>query len=199
MHEGQFACCYRDSSHQNFDSEFPRSSSENTDGTVTQQGVPPATESQPAAAAVTVSADKVAPPEVGPTERLCRLVARPDFVGYGFKLHEDTERKQEFVVSVEPGSPAEAAGLRVKDVIIEVNGAKVEGASHQDVLRRIMSIPSQARLLVANEATCCGNREPGVTDSDTPTLPSVVELSAAEAASKPDSREASASSTPGVS
>ncbi|XP_050046104.2 Na(+)/H(+) exchange regulatory cofactor NHE-RF2-like [Dermacentor andersoni] len=177
----------------------------NKEGMAAQQDVPPATETPPAAAVATVTSDKVASPEVGPTERLCRMVLRPDFVGYGFKLHEDTERKQEFVASVEQGSPAEAAGLRVKDVIIEVNGAKVEGASHQDVLRRIMSVPNEALLLVANEATCRGNRERGVTDSDT--LPSVVELSGAEAAdrsaaSKPESREAgvaSASSTPGVS
>ncbi|XP_075539758.1 Na(+)/H(+) exchange regulatory cofactor NHE-RF2-like [Dermacentor variabilis] len=165
-----------------------------------QQDVPPATETPPAAAVATVTSDKVASPEVGPTERLCHMVLSPGFVGYGFKLHEDTERKQEFVVSVEPGSPAEAAGLRVKDVVIGVNGAKVEGASHQDVLRLITSIPNEAHLLVVNEATRRGNRERGVTDSDT--LPSVVELSGAEAASKPGSREAgvaSASLTPGVS
>ncbi|XP_049520790.1 Na(+)/H(+) exchange regulatory cofactor NHE-RF1-like [Dermacentor silvarum] len=175
--------------------------------------MPPATESQPAAA-VTVISDKVASPEAKPTARLCHLVIRPDFVGYGFKLLEDTERKREFVDSVEPGSPAEAAGLRVKDVIIEVvllqilqgacvNGAKVEGASHQDILDRIMSIPNETRLLVADGATCRWNRERGVADSDS--LPSVVELSGAEAAdqsaSKPASRQAGASpasSTPSV-
>ncbi|XP_037514878.2 proteoglycan 4-like [Rhipicephalus sanguineus] len=152
------------------------------------KNAPTVPQSPPSAAAKV----EVASPEAATRTRLCHLVRRPDFEGYGFVFLEDNVRKQQFVTSVEPGSPAEAAGLRVKDIIIQVNGAQIEGASHQDVLRRLYSIPNEARLLVADEADF--NRYKKHEDIDS--LPSVTEVSlAAEAeanrsASKPASPHA---------
>ncbi|XP_077508220.1 uncharacterized protein LOC144119503 [Amblyomma americanum] len=115
-----------------------------------------------------------------PSVRLCHLVRVPDFQGYGFTLHEDKERKLETVLTVEPGSPAQAAGLRVNDIIIEVNGVNVEGASHQDILERIKSTSNETRLLVADENTAAWYKERSTTISRS--LPSVIEMSSATAA-----------------
>nr|XP_037269072.1 phosphatase and actin regulator 4A-like [Rhipicephalus microplus] len=108
---------------------------------------PKAPQSPPVAAAKV----EVKPPKDSLSVRHCHLVRRTDFEGYGFLFGEDNERKQQLVTAVEPGSPAEAAGLRVKDIIIQVNGVEIDGACHQDIINRLNSIPSEAHLLVVNE------------------------------------------------
>ncbi|KAH6931893.1 hypothetical protein HPB50_001387 [Hyalomma asiaticum] len=87
---------------------------QNSSGTAARQGAPTAPQSPSAAAAT------VASPKPAPTVRLCHIVRRPDFEGYGFKLLEDHDKKLVFISAVESGSPAEAAGLQVKDIIIKV-------------------------------------------------------------------------------
>ncbi|KAL3211576.1 hypothetical protein MRX96_036340 [Rhipicephalus microplus] len=120
---------------------------------------PKAPQSQPVAAAKV----EVKPPNDLLTVRHCHLVRRTDFEGYGFLLGEDNERKQQLVTAVEPGSPAEAAGLRVKDIIIQVNGVEIDGACHQDVINRLNSIPSEAHLMVVNEvAFDCYKKHVGI-------------------------------------
>lgn len=57
--------------------------------------------------------------------RLCHMKKGPD--GYGFNLHSDKTRPGQYVRAVDPGSPAEAAGLAPQDRIIEVCWA--EGSS----------------------------------------------------------------------
>ncbi|KAL1421835.1 hypothetical protein MTO96_022753 [Rhipicephalus appendiculatus] len=148
----------------------------------TPKTAPTAPQSQPLAAAKV----EVASPKDSSRARLCRLVRRPDFEGYGFMLREDNESKQQFVTAVEPGSPAEAAGLRVKDIIIQVNGAKIEGASHQDIVDRLNLIPNEARLLVVDKADFDWYKKREGTDS----LPSVTEMScAAEAEANRSARK----------
>ncbi|EEC05012.1 PDZ domain-containing protein, putative [Ixodes scapularis] len=44
---------------------------------------------------------------------------RSDFDGYGFNLHADKSRNVQYVGAVDKGSPAEAAGLRPNDTIVE--------------------------------------------------------------------------------
>lgn len=64
-----------------------------------------------------------------PSPRLCLLRRWPNFEGgFGFKLYEDLisavgALKVEEVVR---HSPAEAGGLRINDVIIEINGDNIE-------------------------------------------------------------------------
>lgn len=50
--------------------------------------------------------------------RLCCMKKGPN--GYGFNLHSDKTRPGQYVRAVDPGSPAEAAGLAPQDRIIEV-------------------------------------------------------------------------------
>lgn len=50
--------------------------------------------------------------------RLCRIKKGPN--GYGFNLHSEKSRPGQYVRAVDPDSPAEAAGLRAQDRIVEV-------------------------------------------------------------------------------
>ncbi|KAI6075671.1 Na(+)/H(+) exchange regulatory cofactor NHE-RF1-like protein [Aix galericulata] len=50
--------------------------------------------------------------------RLCHIKKGPN--GYGFNLHSDKSRPGQYIRAIDPGLPAEAAGLRPQDRIIEV-------------------------------------------------------------------------------
>ena len=94
--------------------------------------------------------------------RLCHLKVWPDFAGYGFNLHADRATPGQFVGKVDEGSPAEAAGLRLNDRIMEVNGHGVDGRSHADVVADIKSVIGEVRLLVVDSATDEACRHSGV-------------------------------------
>lgn len=50
--------------------------------------------------------------------RLCHLVRSEN--GYGFNLHSDRSRPGQYIRSLDPGSPADRAGLHPQDRLIEV-------------------------------------------------------------------------------
>ena len=60
-----------------------------------------------------------------PAPRLCLLVKRQDFDGYGFNLHAERGMPGQFVGLIDHGSPAEVSGLRQGDRIVEVNAVNV--------------------------------------------------------------------------
>jgi len=68
--------------------------------------------------------------------------------GYGFNMQAHRVRSGHFVGVVDAGSPAEAAGLRNGDRIVEVNGDNVEQEAHRDVVEKIKAISDEVRLLV---------------------------------------------------
>lgn len=63
--------------------------------------------------------------------RLC-LMAKGEN-GYGFHLHGEKGKSGQFIRKVEPGSPAEASGLRAGDRVVAVNGVNVEKETHHQV------------------------------------------------------------------
>ncbi|NWR42578.1 NHRF1 protein, partial [Regulus satrapa] len=83
--------------------------------------------------------------------RLCHMKKGPE--GYGFNLHSDKSRPGQYVRAVDPGSPAEAAGLAPQDRIIEVNGVCMEGKQHSDVVAAIKASGDETRLLVVDILT----------------------------------------------
>ncbi|NWT94262.1 NHRF1 protein, partial [Urocynchramus pylzowi] len=83
--------------------------------------------------------------------RLCHMKKGPD--GYGFNLHSDKSRPGQYVRAVDPGSPAEAAGLAPQDRIIQVNGVCMEGKQHSDVVAAIKASGDETRLLVVDILT----------------------------------------------
>ena len=64
--------------------------------------------------------DVVLPAEA-PQPRLCLMIKRPDFHGYGFNLHAEKSKPGQFIGTVDEGSPAEMCGLKEGDRIVEVS------------------------------------------------------------------------------
>ncbi|XP_007957868.1 Na(+)/H(+) exchange regulatory cofactor NHE-RF1 [Orycteropus afer afer] len=86
-----------------------------------------------------------------PLPRLCCLEKGPN--GYGFHLHGEKGKVGQFIRLVEPGSPAEKAGLLAGDRLVEVNGENVEKETHQQVVSRIRAALNAVRLLVVDPDT----------------------------------------------
>lgn len=77
--------------------------------------------------------------EARPKARLCHLKKWPHFQGYGFNLHAERSRLGQHIGKVDANSPAESAGLREGDRIIEVNYVNISNENHQQVVKRIRS------------------------------------------------------------
>lgn len=97
--------------------------------------------------------DETRIPKGAPVPRLCRIRKRADYSGYGFNLQSSETRSGQFIGKVEEGSPAQSAGLREGDKIIEVNGVNVTSESHQEVVARIRSQEDETTFLVVDEET----------------------------------------------
>jgi predicted metalloprotease with PDZ domain len=72
-----------------------------------------------------------------PRPRLCHLRRWPDFAGYGFNLHCEKAKPGQYIGKVDANSPAESAGLRENDRIIEVNFVPIGNENHKQVVTRI--------------------------------------------------------------
>lgn len=83
--------------------------------------------------------------------RLCHLVRSE--IGYGFNLHSDRSRPGQYIRSLDPGSPADHAGLRPQDRLIEVNGVNIEGMRHAEVVAFIKKGGDETWLLVVDPET----------------------------------------------
>ncbi|XP_075686673.1 Na(+)/H(+) exchange regulatory cofactor NHE-RF2 [Rhinoderma darwinii] len=78
--------------------------------------------------------------------RLCHIQKAEQ--GYGFHLHGEKNKTGQYIRKVEPGSPAEVAGLKAGDRVLEVNGENVEKETHHQVVQRIKAVENETRLLV---------------------------------------------------
>lgn len=83
--------------------------------------------------------------------RICHLKTWPDFSGYGFNLHVDKDSLTHFIGKVDEGSPAHLAGLKEKDILIEVNNTNVQNLSHADVVRIVRQSPCSVVMMVVDE------------------------------------------------
>lgn len=83
--------------------------------------------------------------------RLCVITKGEN--GYGFHLHGEKGKSGQFIRKVEPGSPAEASGLRPGDRVVAVNGVNVERETHHQVVQRIKTVEHETRLLVVDHET----------------------------------------------
>ncbi|XP_028645545.1 Na(+)/H(+) exchange regulatory cofactor NHE-RF3 [Grammomys surdaster] len=71
--------------------------------------------------------------------------------GYGFYLRAGPEQKGQIIKDIEPGSPAEAAGLKNNDLVVAVNGESVEALDHDSVVEMIRKGGDQTTLLVLDK------------------------------------------------
>jgi Na(+)/H(+) exchange regulatory cofactor NHE-RF1 len=83
--------------------------------------------------------------------RLCHLRKWSHFQGYGFNLHAEKTRNGQFIGKVDANSPAESAGLKEKDRIIEVNFVNISNENHQQVVKRIRNGVEIGGKLIENE------------------------------------------------
>lgn len=82
--------------------------------------------------------------------RVCHVIKRDDFDGYGFNLHAEKGKPGQYIGKVDDDSPAELAGLKQGDRIIEVNGVNIGNETHKQVVQRIKAIACEVRLLVVD-------------------------------------------------
>ncbi|KAL1772008.1 Na(+)/H(+) exchange regulatory cofactor NHE-RF3 [Sigmodon hispidus] len=71
--------------------------------------------------------------------------------GYGFYLRAGSEQRGQIAKDVEPGSPAEAAGLKNNDLVVAVNGKSVEALDHDSVVEMIRQGGDHTTLLVVDK------------------------------------------------
>lgn len=87
--------------------------------------------------------------------RLCLMVKGE--TGYGFHLHGEKGKSGQFIRKVEPGSPAEASGLRAGDRVVAVNGANVEKETHHQASRcAFICVLVPCRMRVYQQVTPAG-------------------------------------------
>ena len=80
---------------------------------------------------------------VGCHARLCIVKKWSNFDGYGFNLHAEKGKPGQFIGKVDIGGPADMAGLKAKDRIVEVNEINVDDKSHAEVVGCIKQNTSQ--------------------------------------------------------
>lgn len=83
--------------------------------------------------------------------RLCHISKWDNFDGYGFNLHAEKGKPGQYIGKVDDSSPAEAAGLRQGDRILEVNGESIANKTHKEVVELIKGLPNETNLLVVDQ------------------------------------------------
>ncbi|MGH0148209.1 UNVERIFIED_CONTAM: hypothetical protein FKN15_021577 [Acipenser sinensis] len=96
--------------------------------------------------------------------RLCVLIRGES--GYGFNLHSEKSKPGQYIRSVDTGSPADKAGLKPQDRLIEVNGVNIEDRKHSEVVAFIKSRGDEARLLVVDQQADEYFKKLGVTPTE---------------------------------
>ncbi len=87
-----------------------------------------------------------------PRARLCHLKKWPHFQGYGFNLHAEKHKSGQHIGKVDLNSPAESAGLKEGDRIIEVNNVNISNENHQQVVKRIRNgLETSSGQIVSDE------------------------------------------------
>lgn len=99
--------------------------------------------------------------------RLCHMVKRADFDGYGFNLHAEKGKPGQYIGKVDDNSPAESAGLKQGDRIIEVNGVNIGNETHKQVVARIKAIADEVQLLVVDPSVVSVSNNNQVIDGST--------------------------------
>lgn len=80
-------------------------------------------------------------------------VNRADNRPLGLSLATNSQANMPIIKSVEQGSPAEAAGLRAGDLIVEINGKPTSGQTNSSVGQIILNSPSPIQFVVSRKIT----------------------------------------------
>ena len=91
--------------------------------------------------------DRINGIEEQPRPRLVNLIQGQ---GYGFFLHDQDGH---YLTQIAPGEPADLAGVKENDRIVEINGINVESATHSHVVDLIRKSDGKVRFLVVDKKT----------------------------------------------
>uniref|UniRef100_A0A8C8HX13 Na(+)/H(+) exchange regulatory cofactor NHE-RF n=1 Tax=Oncorhynchus tshawytscha TaxID=74940 RepID=A0A8C8HX13_ONCTS len=80
--------------------------------------------------------------------RLCSL--KKGATGYGFNLHSEKSKPGQYIRAVDEDSPADKAGLKPQDKILQVNSMSVVGMQHSEVVAAIKAGGDETSLLVVD-------------------------------------------------
>uniref|UniRef100_A0A8C4R7J6 PDZ domain-containing protein n=1 Tax=Eptatretus burgeri TaxID=7764 RepID=A0A8C4R7J6_EPTBU len=78
--------------------------------------------------------------------RLCHITKGDS--GFGFNLHTEKGKPGQYIRAIDPGLPAERAGLRLEDRLLTVNGTNVLGKKHGEVVALIRDAGDRVEFLV---------------------------------------------------
>ncbi|NWI10142.1 NHRF3 protein, partial [Crypturellus soui] len=81
--------------------------------------------------------------------RICKMVKGPN--GFGFNLNMIKNKPGLFINEVQNGEPADIAGLKDNDFLIEVNGVNVMDEPYQQVVKRVKDSGDKVTLLVCSK------------------------------------------------
>ncbi|XP_071001479.1 Na(+)/H(+) exchange regulatory cofactor NHE-RF1-like [Oncorhynchus clarkii lewisi] len=70
--------------------------------------------------------------------------------GYGFNLHSEKSKPGQYIRAVDEESPADKAGLKPQDKIVQVNSKSVAGMQHSEVVAAIKAGGDETSLLVVD-------------------------------------------------
>ncbi|NXH80611.1 NHRF3 protein, partial [Edolisoma coerulescens] len=73
--------------------------------------------------------------------------------GYGFYLRMEQNTGDHVIKDVNSGSPAAMAGLKDNDILVAVNGERVDGLDHESVVGKIKQSKAKTSLLVVDKET----------------------------------------------
>ncbi|XP_056415757.1 Na(+)/H(+) exchange regulatory cofactor NHE-RF3-like isoform X3 [Hyla sarda] len=105
---------------------------------------------KPSPAPVPVQPTVIAsPPDPKHKPRLCRLEKGGS--GFGFNLNAIKDVPGQYIKQVSKGGPADVAGIKEDDILLEVNGVNVEKNAYEDVIMKIKEAGAKVTLLVASQ------------------------------------------------
>ncbi|XP_034414205.1 Na(+)/H(+) exchange regulatory cofactor NHE-RF1a [Cyclopterus lumpus] len=84
----------------------------------------------------------------GPRPRLCHM--KKGAGGYGFNLHSEKSKPGQFIRAVDADSPAQWAGVKIRDKLVQVNGMSVVGMQHSEVVAAIKMGGEETTLLLVD-------------------------------------------------
>ncbi|KGL79296.1 Na(+)/H(+) exchange regulatory cofactor NHE-RF3, partial [Tinamus guttatus] len=81
--------------------------------------------------------------------RICKMVKGPN--GFGFSLNMIKNKPGLFVSEVQNGGPADIAGLKDNDFLVEVNGVNVRDEPYEQVVKRVKDSGEELTVLVCSK------------------------------------------------
>jgi len=78
--------------------------------------------------------------------RLCRLFKQDE--AFGFCIDYVTSNDGHYIIEVDPNGPAERAGLKIGDRIIQINGSSMEQKNKEEILKTLRCCKDEVILLV---------------------------------------------------